>query len=262
MKYFKFSVFAAILGMFLIVSCGDEGITPDTQNQPDCLGFTKAEMVTIGTLHNQFVTEVYQNVDFVNCNDCTEEVLQEFANLEVDFSAFNKTKEELIVEARELYQDLKSIQFDIRNWNDHPFSQEAYIHLSSIMTEMDAMANYSDFVSEMNDLQTLVDSDTNLSCFDIELVTIAIEVAKNSAYLWLPESAGGLDFYSISQAGKVKPRWSWRKAAKTDVSAAAGYFFSLAGVLATTTAAPPANATIGVGIGIASGVASALGGIE
>lgn len=256
MKYLNF-IFTAILGMVLIVSCGDEEIKPDTQNQPDCLGLTKAEMATVGTLHNQYVTEVYQKVDFVNCNDCREEVLQEFANLDVDFSAFNKTQEELIDEARALYQDLEAIQFDLRNWQDHPFSQEAYAHLSSIMAEMDAMENYSDFVSEMINLQSIVDLDASLSCFDIELVTITIEVAKSSAYLWLPHSAGGLDFYSISQEGKVQPRWSWRNAAKADVAATAGYFMGVGVGLIV----PGANAAIAGAIGFASGFASAFGGL-
>ena len=256
MKYFKL-FFTAIFGMFLIASCGDEGITPDLQNQPDCIGFTKAEMATVGTLHNQYVTKVYQKVDFVNCNDCSEEVLQEFANLDVDFSVFNKTQEELINEARALYQDLEAIQFDLRNWQDHPFSQEAYAHLSSIMAEMDAMENYSDFVSEMINLQTIVDSDASLSCFDLELVTITIEVAKSSAYLWLPQSAGGLDFYSISQEGKIQPRWSWRNAEKADVSAAAGYFMGVGVGLII----PGTNAAIAGAIGFASGFASAMGGL-
>jgi len=100
------------------------------------------------------------------------------------------------------------------------------------MEEMDAMSDYKEFVHQMNKLQSVVDSDASLTCFDIELLTGTIEVAKNSAYLWLPRNNGGLDFYSISREGEVQPRWNWRNAARADVSASAGYFLRLGGAVA------------------------------
>lgn len=173
----------------------------------------------------------------------------------------DKSKEELIEEAKVLYQDLKAIQFDLRNWTDHQFSSAAFVHLTTIMEEMDAMGNYNDFVSDMNQLQAVVDSDASLTCFDVELLTGTIEVAKNSAYLWLPRNNGGLDFYSISQEGKVQPRWSWRNAVKADVTASASYFMTLGIGGAIGIITPGTNAAILGGWGLSAGISSALGGL-
>lgn len=129
------------------------------------------------------------------------------------------------------------------------------------MEEMDEMSDYNDFVHQMNQLQLTVDSDVSLTCFDVELLTGTIEVAKNSAYLWLPRENGGLDFYSISQEGKVQPRWSWRNAARADVTASASYFMSLGVGAAAGLLVPGSNAAILGGWGLSAGISSALGGL-
>ena len=200
-------------------------------------------------------------MDFLNCDDCSDEVLEEFSKIDVDLSGYAKTKEELIAEAKTLYSELEAIQFDLRNWTDHPFTSESFVHLTTIMEEMDAMGNNDDFVSDMNQLQVVVDSDASLTCFDVELLTGTIEVAKNSAYLWLPRDNGGLDFYSISQEGKVQSRWSWRNAAKADVAASASYFMGNSVLWAVGAAVPGANAAILGGWALSAGIGSALGGL-
>jgi hypothetical protein len=260
MKYLKF-IFATILGMFLIVSCGDEAVAPDTQNQAECFGFTQAEMATIGTLHNNYVTEVYQNVDFLNCDACADEVIAEFANLDVDLSGYGKTQEELIAGAELLYVELELIQFDLRNWQDHPFSPESYVHLTTIMEKMDVMGNYQDFITDMNDLQAIIDADVSLSCFDVELLTGTIEVAKSSAFLWLPRENGGLDFYSTSQEGKVELRWSWGRAAQADVASSAAFFMTMGVGGALGLLVPGSNAVIATGWALSTAIGSALGGL-
>jgi hypothetical protein len=244
-----------------ITSCDEDSVTLENTMEIDCVGFTKEELAKVGILHNQYVTEVYQKVDFLSCDDCSDEVLDEFAKIKVDLSGYGKSKEELIAEAKTLYSDLEAIQFDLRNWTDHPFSSESFVHLATIMEEMDAMGNYNDFVSDMNALQVIVDSDASLTCFDVELLTGTIEVAKNSAYLWLPRNNGGLDFYSISQEGKVQPRWSWRNAARADVTASAAYFNGMGIGLAAGLITPGSNAAILGMWGITSGISSALGGL-
>jgi len=253
--------FIILFGVLALYSCDEDVSTLDNTSEIACIGFTKEELATVGTLHNQYVTEVYQKVDFLNCDDCSNEVLEEFSKIDVDLSGTGKTKQELIAEAKSLYSELEAIQFDLRNWTDHPFTSESFVHLTKIMEEMDAIDNYDDFVSDMNQLQAVVNSDASLNCFDVELLTGTIEVAKNSAYLWLPKNKGGLDFYSISQEGKVQPRWSGRKAAKADVTASASYFMGNSVLWATGLAVPGANAAILGGWALSAGISSALAGL-
>jgi hypothetical protein len=243
-----------------LYSCDDDTSTLDNTSEIECIGFTNEELATVGTLHNQYVTEVYQKVDFLNCNDCSGEVIEVFAEIELDLTGVDKSKEELIEEAKVLYQDLEAIQFDLRNWTDHQFSSEAFVHLTTIMAEMDAMESYDAFVADMIQLQTVVDSDGSLTCFDVELLTGTIEVAKNSAFLWLPRNLGGLDYYSISHPNQAQPRWNWGKSLRADVASSAGYFLRLGGAAALGVV-PGTNAVILGGWAFTAGFASALGGL-
>ena len=265
-KFFNMKIlklfFVFLFGVLVITSCDDEVNTVDITNELDCIGFTKDELAIVGTLHNQYVTEVYQKVDFLKCDDCSEQVIDAFAEIELDLTGVDKSKEELIEEAKVLYQKMETIQFDLRNLTDHQFSSNAFVHLITIMEEMDAMENYNVFVSDMNQLQRVVDSDVSLTCFDVELITGTIEVAKNSAYLWLPKDQGGLDFHSISKEGKVQPRrWNWRNAARADVAASAVYFESMGIGLAIGLITPGSNAAILGMWGLSAGMSSALGGL-
>lgn len=246
-----------LFGVLIITSCNEEVPTLNNIDEFDCIGFTKNELEKVGILHNKYVTEVYQKVDFLSCDDCSDDIIDAFFEVEIDLSDANKSKEELIAESRELYNDLEAIQFDIRNWSNHPFSNESYVYLTTIMEEVDEMVNYDDFVTDMNQLQLIVDADLSLTCFDIELLTVTIEVAKNSTYLWLPETNGGLDYYSISQEGEAQLRFNWRNAARADLTAAAGYFMGMGIGLIV----PGTNAVIAGQIAFASGFASAMGGL-
>jgi len=260
MKKFKL-FFVLLIGTLAITSCDNEVASLDNSSKIDCLGLTKAELAKVGTLHNQYVTEVYQKVDFLNCDDCSNEVIDAFSKIELDLSGVGKSIEEVIAEALVQYQKLEAIQFDLRNWTNHPFSSKSFVYLTKIMEEMDVMVNYDDFLTNMIQLQGLVDSDISLTCFDVELLTGTIEVAKNSAYLWLPRNNGGLDFCSISRKDKVQPRWSWRNAAKADVAASASYFMGNSILWAAGLAVPGTNAAILGGWALSAGFSSALGGL-
>ena len=260
MKTLKlFCVF--LFGAMTITSCDEDSPTLENITEIDCLGFTKEELATVGTLHNQYVTEVYQKVDFLSCDDCSGEVIDAFSEIEIDLTGVDKSKEELIEEAKVLFQDLEAIQFDLRNGTDHQFSSAAFVHLTTIMEEMDAMENYDVFVANMIQLQNIVDLDGSLTCFDVELLTGTIEVAKNSAFLWLSRDQGGLDFYSTSQKGKVQPRWSWRNAAKADVASSAVYFEAMGIGLAAGLIMPGLNSAILGMWALSSGMSSVLGGL-
>lgn len=76
--------FVILFGVFALYSCDEDTSTLDNTSEIECIGFTKQELATVGTLHNQYVTEVYQKVDFLNCNDCSDEVIDAFAEIELD----------------------------------------------------------------------------------------------------------------------------------------------------------------------------------
>ena len=261
MKFLKL-FFVLIFGIFAFVSCDNKAVDLENSNEFECIGFTKAELATVGVLHNQYLTEVYQKVDFLNCDDCSDEIIEAFSEKKIDLTEIDKSKEELIAETEVLYHDLEDIQFDLRNWSEDPFSSASYVHLTTIMEKIDEMENHNDFVIEMNALQLIVESDASLSCFDVELLTGTIEVAKNSALLWLSEENGGLNFGAITHKGRVEQRrWSWRGAVKADVAASAVYFTSMGVGLAVGLITPGTNVAILGMWGITASLSSALGGI-
>lgn len=52
MKILKL-LFVLLFGIFVITSCDDEVNTIDNTDKLDCIEFTKDELATVGTLHNQ-----------------------------------------------------------------------------------------------------------------------------------------------------------------------------------------------------------------
>ena len=83
MKIFNLILF---IGIITIISCNKDATILENKDQVSPIGFTKSELATVGTLHNQYVTEVYQNIDFLKCVDCTDEVLAGFANIDIDLT--------------------------------------------------------------------------------------------------------------------------------------------------------------------------------
>jgi len=231
----------------------------ESRNQSECFGFDQSELQSVGILHNQYLSEVYQNIDFARSNDCRNDIIQEFMNLDVDFTSLNKTKADVVNEAVTIYDSIKLFQFDVRNWSSHPFSAESYSYLSTIMVKIDELQDYSSFVSEMTNLQNIVNNDNSLDCFTKELLNGTIEVAKNSLYLWTPEELGGLGYWDISHP-RISSRWSWRGAAKGDAITSAVYFNSMGAGLAIGLITPGSNAAILGMWAIGTAIGSALGG--
>jgi|GEM_PF-2306633 len=228
---------------------------------PQCFGFTKEELKNVGKMHNEYVTSVYQTVDFRTCQGCDLEVINEFSKIDINLSQLEKTKEELILESKVRFEQLKDISFDLRQLNNHKFSQNSFDYLSQLMEEMDKIENYDDFVTNLVKLQSNIDEDISLSCFDWELLTGTIEVAKASVYLWLPKSLGGLDYYQLAHNGQIGSRWSWRNAAKADVAESATYFLGLGIGAAAGLFVPGSNVAILGGWALSAGLSSALGGL-
>lgn len=117
-----------------------------------------------------------------------------------------------------VYDSLES--YDIREWTNSPFNQTIHSYLSTIMDALDQSSSYQSFVSELNSLQNAARADNSLSCFDLEIILVSIEVAKKSAYLWMPRSMGGLGV-NLSSGNSVQLRWGWRRAAMADVASVA-----------------------------------------
>ncbi len=254
-----------LLGLFAITSCDQEVNPSEEPIELDCVGFSKSELESVGTLHNQLVIEAYEKVDFLSCENCIDEVITAFSEIEIDLTGIDLSKNVIIEEAVLLYQNLSEIHFDLRNWSDSlPFSPESYQYLIILMEEIDAMENFYNFEVAMDYLQLVIEADNSLNCFDVELLTGTIEVAKNSAYLWTPVEHGGLNLYSIPHEGSTQSRvsWNWRRAVKGDVSASASYFLGMGIGLAAGLLTPGTNAGI-IGMwAIGAGITSALAGLE
>lgn len=259
MKILKFS-FALFLAVTLFIACDKETTSTSipSETELNCFGFTSSEIESIGTVQNQYLSEVYQAVDFSTCTNCRGDIIQAFKGIDADVSGLGISLDSLVNFAVTVYDSLES--YDVRDWNNSPFNQATHSYLSSIMDALDQASSYQDFVNQLNSLQETARADNSLSCLDLEIVKGAIEVAKKSAYLWMPSSMGGLGINS-SGDNSIEFRWDWRKAIASDVASVAADMFSMAAVLAVTTVAPPANAAIAIGIGVSAAVGSALGGL-
>jgi len=184
--------------------------------------------------------------------------MDQFSHLSMDTLTLDKPLGEIIDGALVWYdQYIEATNFDFRNWSNHPFSDTAYSYLCVIMNEIDSVTDYGEFLQAMQGLYNLAKADTHLTCHDFELISIAIEVAKNSVYLWMPKSFGGMGVRTNVQRGTVQLRFDWRAAARADAESAAVYFHLLAwGIII-----PGTNAAIATEIAIASGLSSALAGL-
>lgn len=256
MKTYPFAKTLSLIVLLMvgIVACEKEEFVHPDENT-DCFELPMSTLQQAGELHNEYLYDVYQSVGLETCTDCREDVILAYKKLEFDLGDLDITNEEFIDLAVEAHDEFAKYNYDLRAWKDHPFTTNVYNYLIAVHDVVDGAADVSAAHSELDAIQQ--QADRQLGCFEWEATTAAIEVARNSIALWAPKSLGGMDV-----SGRAGSRaWSWRRAARADVTAAAGYFFSLAGVLAATTAAPPANAAIAIGIGISSGVASAVGGL-
>ena len=237
-------------------SCSKENIIRENSISLDL-----KEIESVGILHNEYVSKVYSSVDFTKCSNCEERILQEFSSLNFDITGLPTSKEELISAAFTLYNSQRNHNFNLKSWNPEMLGEQGFELYENIGKTIEEANSVEELISTIEGIQVSLKGKVNQQ--EYEILMVSMEVAKNSYMLWAPRSIGGLDYYSIPRKHRLSSRrWSWKNAVASDVGAAAGYFFSLAGVLAVTSAAPPANAAIAVGIAISSGVASALGGIN
>ena len=252
----------AFISSFFLTSCENE---PDASLENvtlSCFGFTENELISIGTNHNRYLTEVYAAVDFDSCVNCKEEIIAAFKSLDIDVSGLGVSLDSLIDIAAKTYNNLESI--DIRTWTNPPFNQSTHNYLSAIMDELDYSSSHSEYVHRLDSLKILVKSDNSIDCFSEEIIIATIEVAKNSAYLWMPVHMGGVDYYSLYQQNSIEFRrrpWSWRNAFTSDVASVGASMIELAVLMAITSAvAPPGNLLIATGIAVNAAFGSAIGG--
>lgn len=251
----------ALSVLFFLTSCENEPDASLDNVTLSCFGFTENELISIGTNHNRYLAEVYAAVDFDSCVNCEQEITTAFKSLDIDVSGLGISLDSLIDIAAKTYNNLESI--DIRTWTNPPFNQSTHNYLSAIMDELDYSSSHSDYVHRLDSLKVMVKSDNSIDCLNGEIIIATIEVAKNSAYLWMPVNMGGLGYYSLYQQNSIEFRgrpWSWRNAFASDIAAVGSSMMELAVLLAVTSVAPPANGLIALGIGVNAAFGSAIGG--
>lgn len=74
MKLLKFSLILLLMST-LFLECDDETTLNSSQTDMECFGLTNSEIETIGGIHNQYLSEVYQSVDFSACTNCREDII-------------------------------------------------------------------------------------------------------------------------------------------------------------------------------------------
>ncbi len=211
--------FFTFASAFFLFTCEEEPGTSLNTEALSCFNFTETELISIGDYHNRYLTQVYESVDFNSCDNCEEEITNAFKNLDIDVSGLGISLDSLINMAAKTYSNLEST--DIRTWTNSPFNQSTHNYLSAIMDELDYSSSHSDYVDRLDSLKLLVTGDNSIDCLNKEVIIATIEVAKKSAYLWMPVSMGGLDYYSLYQQNSIEFRrrpWSWKNAFTSDVA--------------------------------------------
>jgi hypothetical protein len=251
-----------LIGLVLMYACTEDDFTPSEEPTSECFNFSPDELASVGTLHNQYCTEVVANNNFSDCGECREEIAQAFLNLDVDVSGLGISLEELVAMSVEMYESAIAYDFDIRNLEEHPFSEPAYNYIVNVTESILAIEEPESFSANMNDLIQQIQEDANLSCAEKELLTGSTHVAINSANLWAPQHLGGMGLLQDDNGGMSTERLWWKDALLSDYTSSAIYFarIGIAGVILGSSN-PVSGTVILVGWGLTSALSSAMAGV-
>ncbi len=199
-----------ILSSLLIIfiqGCKKEGIENATNTEQ---GLSKAEIKKIGTEHNRLMIDIISSLkkgSITSSDVVTNSIGSSVKKYNVDNISLYNTVNNVI--SANGYQPISRDEFTyfVENYSqdvvnstisntingvNNPQQQSI---MRSLVEDVNNTINYSTLSQQLADLSIRAYSE--LSGDDQTSTLIAIEVASNSAYMWLPESQGGLGYYDF-----------------------------------------------------------------
>jgi hypothetical protein len=199
-----------ILSSLLIIfiqGCKKEGIENATNTEQ---GLSKAEIKKIGTEHNRLMIDIIKllkNGSITSSDAVNNSIGSSVKKYNVDnISLFNTINN---VISNNGYQPISRDEFTyfvdnysldvvsstISNTINSVNNPQQQSIMRTLVEDVNNAINYSTLSQQLADLSIRAYSE--LSGNDQTSTLIAIEVASNSAYMWLPESQGGLGYYDF-----------------------------------------------------------------
>ena len=239
------------------------GETNDALPNAECELISKSNLTDLGELHNSIITNIYSQIDIAKCGDCEAEMSPMFLKMCDELGNGELKCQELLTFSLKSSKTLNEINYDFGLWKNHSFSEECFRYLSLIQDNIKLSESHDDFVNRLNLLEETIIEDHSVSCFDVNLLQGTIQIAKHSAYLWMPIDMGGLALNYVEHDGlTLRNGWSGDGAIAGDVAGSASYFTGLGTGLAVGLFVPGTNAAILGGWGFAAAGASLWGGVN
>lgn len=261
----KFFGFVLAIATLAFTSCHKDVADIQPRDQSPCYGFTQQQIDSFGSVHNQFIEQVYIPTMQSGITDPIKlRQLMKFMAGQFPIDGLTPTqKDTLLNYADGLYDRIYSqtngtLQY--KDWVNSPIPANALPYLIALQNQANNAENYPQYVSAVENVLSKAIRDTSLTCQQLEAIKITASVAKSSAYLWMPTHMGGLGWYDTYGAPVTqgKKKWSWGKAMAGDLLAASGMCFEVA-IVGAMTGGIAVGPTVVAGAAIC-GYSSALSG--
>ena len=140
MKSLKFLLIAT-LGMLFFTSCTKE--SESLSQTIECETFSNSEIINLGKTHNEIAINAYSQIDIQSCGSCTDELTAVLTNICLDMGESESNCNEYLAMSKSLDEILRSLGYQVSNWNNHPFTEEVYSAMVAIENLLSTVNNHT-----------------------------------------------------------------------------------------------------------------------
>lgn len=202
------------------------------------------ELETLGKNHNKLIIDAFENIQSKGIELNKENLINEFKSINIDLSSINTNVDRIVNNSiKNSHLSLTDIKLDKEIFTD--FTHDYLNDVNEAITE--------DYIQTMNNLEFLknkIISDENINANDFNLLIGTIEVAKNSAELWMNSPI--TQNFKTSSANPPK-----KNIIRADAAASSAYFIGIGVAGAVGLGTPVTAAAVLGGWAISAGIGSA-----
>jgi len=239
--------------LLFIFSCGNDNLDLTYKeiksiDPRTCVGFSSAELDSIGTLHNEYLSDImpYYNPYMTNWQ---LELANSVDEAGTDNGFSSAVKDSAIARMNNAF-DISNYSSEFDNYSDVSTYYGDIVSLIDNLSEWTSSSNYSNFVGDLDDIRRAANAD--LTCFDMAFIEASLSVADHSGYYWMPTTEGGAG-HVLPGPGTGISKW-WKAVIGGDLSGLATGFMAYGVGLAV----PGTNAAIAVTLAFEAGASSAF----